>query len=893
MAKLTPIPFAEIAGAALNACESLLAAWLPGGKVQSGEYKVTNPLRSDSHVGSFSINIRSGKWGDFATTDAAGNDLISLYAYLNGMEQHNAAFEVAEMIGFRLPDGCRPENGKKLVRKSPIIDPATIKEAKPKQESPWHPVMPVPSGAEDAPLAHSHRGLPALKWAYKDANGQLLGYVYRFNSSDGGKETLPLTYCKHEKTGKYEWRWMQWTKPNRPIYGLDRLASKPDAYVLLVEGEKCADAPVDLIQGVSVSWPGGSKAIDNIDWSPLAGRKIYAWPDCDAQPEKLSNEEKEQGMDPASKPLLPENKQPGMLAMLKIRDKLIELDPNTEFHIIDIPAPGEKPSGWDIYDAIHDDGMNAAALTAFISNVRQLATEPQGYLSQDLLFKEASEFVISSNKTGIAALQRHLRIGYIRATKLLEEMEKAGILSPQDSNGVREILNGSLIIADPKSLTTATPADAEKTKTPKPEWVDFLLKKNGDLTACLANIVDIIENDERWKGILAFDEFAQRVLKLKPPPFWNNRGEAGEWDAQDDARLAMWITKIWRFNVSTALVAEAVEVAARNNPVNPPKEWLESLKWDGKKRLLGWMHEYMGVEDNEYTQRVGCWFFMGMVKRVFEPGCKFDYCLVMEGPQGRKKSTALAVIGGDWYGDTDLDLGNKDSMSALRGKMLYEFSEMGSVAKAEATKQKSFLSRQIDEYRPVYGRREIRVPRQLVFAGTTNEWEWNKDPTGGRRFWPIEVNTQIDIDGLKEIRDQLFAEAVERVRAGQRYWPTPDEQERLFDKEQLKRTIHESLIDGVEEWVEARSALVNNPEFTLYMVATDCLGMDASKISRDIQTRIGNALRQLGCKRVEKRNSEHRFWYKPPERKQVTSTTGAEASLPPQSPGDFDDDIPF
>lgn len=821
MAKLTPIPFAEIASAALNVCESLLNAWLPGGKVQSGEYKVTNPLRADSRVGSFSINIRSGAWGDFATNDA-GKDLISLYAYLNGMEQHNAAFEVADQIGFRLPEGCRPETGQKLVRKAPIIDPATIKQSKPKEESPWHPVMPVPAGAEEAPLAHRHRGLPALKWEYKDANGQLLGYVYRFNSSDGGKEALPLTYCKNQKTGKHEWRWMQWPEPNRPIYGLDRLAAKPDAYVLLVEGEKCADAPLGLIQGVPVSWPGGSKAIDKVDWLPLAGRKIYAWPDCDAQREKLTSEEKEQGVDPASKPLLPEEKQPGMLAMLKIRDKLLELDPATEFHIIDIPAPGEKPGGWDVYDAIHDDGMNAAALTAFITKTRPALT---------------------------------------------------------------------LVADNSKEQTTATPADAEKDETPK--WVSYLLRRNGDLTPCLANVVDIIENDSRWKGILAFDEFAQRVIKLKAPPFWNNRGEAGEWDAQDDARLAMWITKIWRFNVSTALVAEAVEVAARNNPINPPRDWLQSLKWDGKKRLLGWMHEYMGVADNEYTQRVGCWFFMGMVKRVFEPGCKFDYCLVIEGPQGRKKSTALAVIGGDWYGDTDLDLHNKDSMSALRGKMLYEFSEMGSVAKAEATKQKSFLSRQVDEYRPVYGRREIRVPRQLVFAGTTNEWEWNKDPTGGRRFWPIEVTTQIDIDGLREVRDQLFAEAVERVNAGQRYWPTQDEQERLFDKEQLKRTITESFVDGIEDWVHQRSILLKDQEFTLYMVATECLGMDASKISRDIQTRIGNALRQLDCKRVEKRNSEHRFWYKPPERKLATSTTGADASQPQQNPGEFDDDIPW
>ncbi|HAJ71369.1 MAG TPA: conjugal transfer protein TraC, partial [Methylophilaceae bacterium] len=335
---------------------------------------------------------------------------------------------------------------------------------------------------------------------------------------------------------------------------------------------------------------------------------------------------------------------------------------------------------------------------------------------------------------------------------------------------------------------------------------------------------------------------------------------------------------------SAAMVAEAVEVMARTNIINPPKDWLNSLEWDGEKRVDKWMLDYMGVPLTEYTKRVSRWFFMGMVKRVFEPGCKFDYCLVLEGPQGRKKSSALAAIGGEWYGDTDLDLHNKDSMSALRGKMLYEFSELGSVAKAEATKQKSFLSRQVDEYRPVYGRREIRAPRQLIFTGTTNEWEWNKDPTGGRRFWPVPVNEEIDVDGLKSMRDQLFAEAVAMVKQGLRYWPTAKEQAEFFDKEQLARSIQESYVDALFDSVNNQIG-----EFSLHFAVTEWLKIDAAKITRDIQTRVGNALRQLGCTRHEKRTDTlSRFWYKPPERKLATSTSGGF-----DENGDDDDTIPF
>jgi len=286
---LTPIPYTEIASAALASAETLVSRWLPGGTKKGAEYFVCNPLRADNKANSFAVNVHNGKWGDFATNDA-GNDLISLYAYLEGVEQWQAAIDIADQIAFNLPEGCRPKTKQTKPRAKPVVDPESIKQSKTVEESPWQPVMPVPADAIEAPLAHTVRGLPAMKWQYKDAQGQCLGYVYRFNTSDGGKETLPLTYCLNTKIGKHDWRWMQWTAPNRPIYGLDRLAAKPDAWVLLVEGEKCADAPVDLLpNAVVVSWSGGSKAIDKTDWTPLAGRNIYAWADCDAQSLNLSS----------------------------------------------------------------------------------------------------------------------------------------------------------------------------------------------------------------------------------------------------------------------------------------------------------------------------------------------------------------------------------------------------------------------------------------------------------------------------------------------------------------------------------------------------------------------------------------------------------------------------
>ena len=829
--KLAPMPYKAIADAALSSCETLLNRWLSGGKRQGHEYKSTNPNRADSNVGSFSININTGAWGDFATNDA-GNDLISLYAYLQGLEQWEAAIEVADQVGYKIPDECIPDKRASEPRAKPVIDPATVKKSAPVESNYWHPITPVPPGTIDAPLAHPHRGLPVMKWEYKDANGQTLGWVYRFNKSDGSKETLPLTYCQHEVSKKYEWRWMQWTAPNRPIYGLDRLAAKPKAYVLLVEGEKCADAPLDLIEGVPCSWSGGSKAVDKTDWQPMAGRKIYAWPDCDAQREKLTKEEVAAGVDPNSKPLLPESEQPGMKAMLRIRDILLALDPTTEFHIVDIPKPLEKPAGWDCFDAI-DEGMNAAALIQFIMKIRP------------------SLSLVESNVVDI----------------------KKSAKSKKNSSSAGAENDGK--------------ADDEDNR---PKWQRYLLRTDrGEIVSCLANVVDILQNDERWQDVIAWDEFSYSVVKLKPPPFWNNVGKAGEWDEQDDSRTAMWLTKLYRFSPSTKLVMEAVETLSRDNTINPPKDWLKSLKWDGNKRVDKWLLDYMGVAFTPYSARVARWFFMGMVKRVFEPGCKFDYCLVLEGDQGLKKSTAMDIIGGEFYGDTDLDLHNKDSMAALRGKMLYEFAEMDSVTKSESSKQKSFLSRRVDEYRPVYGRRNIKAPRSNVFAGTINGWGWQKDPTGGRRFWPVLVTQQIDAAGLREVREQLFAEAVSLVEQGLRYWPEPDEQKKLFDPEQLERSTHDSMLDALHEHVSQQLEA-----FTPFYALTEWLKMPIRDHSRDIQTRLGIALAKLGCTRKEKRNDpDSRLWYLPPEanKKSLNNlpSTGAKST----NGGNDDDPIPF
>jgi predicted P-loop ATPase len=766
------IDFQLIAATALSSARHLLADWVPGGEWSGDEYKPRNPTRDDKRPGSFVINAKTGKWIDNATGDAGG-DLVSLYAYVHFVDQVEAAKRVAGLVGIAIDeDGVTKPPAKRAKPEMRVVPPDdSIAEHR---KSPWVPIMPVPDDAPVPPDAHYVRGKPDVVYTYRAADGRVNGYVYRFTTSDGGKETLPVTFCKNRDDGKTEWRWVGFGD-NRPLYRLEGL-TESDIPVLLVEGEKCADSGAAVLDGVFqlITWQGGTKAVGRNDFSQLAvpGLKIYAWADCDAQRRKLTKEERDSGVDPDSVPLLPESDQPGMRAMREIHKILLELNPEVDFRFVDIPKPGDKPGGWDIADAIAE-GMDRDALVKFIKNVRK---QPS---------KTKERGTVNRNDNGL------------------------------------------------------------------------LLNKDYKIVPCLANIYDILRSDKRWNGVLGFNEFAYTINKLKPPPF--DYGIAGEWEANDDVQASMWLTREYGFAPTPAQVGEAVEALARANGFHPVRNYLRALKWDGVSRVDEWIFDYIGAAKNPYTMRVARWFLMGMVARVMDPGVKFDCCLVLEGTQGRRKSAMLRVLAGEWFGDTDLDLNNKDSMGSIRGKWLYEFAELDSIARAEATRQKSFLSRQVDEYRPPYGRRDIRSPRQLVFGGSTNvNWGWNKDETGGRRFWPIECSYDIDCDGLAAVRDQLFAEAFELYSKGKRFWPTSEEQKTIFDPEQLKRHQPDSYVEILAGFVQQQISPFKMTD------AVDYMKIDAARLTRDIQTRVGKSLIILGCTKIEKKTNLVRFWYQPP-----------------------------
>lgn len=256
---MSKINFQAVAAAALNDIEALLQKWLPTGRRDGSEWVALNPVRDDSKPGSFKINMGTGFWSDFATGDSGG-DLISLYAYLHRCSQLDAAKAIAALIGIAPGSSNWPAAGEK-------------------QKQDWEPITPVPHKAPAPPDKHYRHGKPSKRWAYRNADGELLFWVYRFDKKDGSKEILPATFC--ENSGRRQWRWKALLPP-RPLYNLDQLAARPDAPVIVTEGEKDADAAAQLFPAhVATTSPNGSRSAAKADWSPLHGRVVIVWPDHD------------------------------------------------------------------------------------------------------------------------------------------------------------------------------------------------------------------------------------------------------------------------------------------------------------------------------------------------------------------------------------------------------------------------------------------------------------------------------------------------------------------------------------------------------------------------------------------------------------------------------------
>lgn len=390
-------------------------------------------------------------------------------------------------------------------------------------------------------------------------------------------------------------------------------------------------------------------------------------------------------------------------------------------------------------------------------------------------------------------------------------------------------------------------------------WLDKCVLsggKNPEPLPIVKNALIALRNDPAVRDALGYDEMLCVLTLLHEIgiPIGGKLAEPRALTDKDVIDIQEWMQEAGLKRIPRETVRDAIKSHAHAHPYHPVRDYLELLQWDVENRVNVWLTTKLGAELNAYTQRIGQMFLISMVARIFEPGCKADHMLVLEGPQGQLKSTACAALAGDYFSDSLPEItSGKDVSQHLRGKWLIEVAEMHALNRADLSLLKSFLSRTTERYRPSYGRLEVIEPRKCVFIGTTNKGAYLRDETGGRRFWPVKCGG-IDINSLMDDRDQLFAEAVVLYRRGAPWWPDKD-----FEREHIMPE-QEARYEG-DAWEELiRIYLKDMSRVTIAQIATakDCLGFETSQLGTVDQRRIAAILTKQGWE--QRRDMQGRWW---------------------------------
>jgi hypothetical protein len=438
--------------------------------------------------------------------------------------------------------------------------------------------------------------------------------------------------------------------------------------------------------------------------------------------------------------------------------------------------------------------------------------------------------------------------------------------------------------SEPKPKPKPEPQDAEDTEAdednePKPkqnrDWYSLCqVSTKGTPLVNLANILLALRLDPAWDGVLRYDEMARVIMLMKPIPKipaekTSQKFTPRPWQDNDVTTAQEWFQLAGLRNASRENIYHALDARARENAYHPVREYLDSLTWDKTPRLVSWLSKYIGTEDTAYTQAIGKMFLISAVARIYDPGCKCDYMLILEGDQGACKSTACKILGGDWFSDSIPDnVASKDASQHIRGKWMVEFGEMHAMGKSETTALKAFLTRPVEIYRPSYGRADVYEPRQCVFIGTTNRDDYLTDETGARRFWPVRVG-EINIDALIKDRDQLFAEAVQLYRNGEPWYPSREFEAEHIKPQQEARYDTDIWDETIMRWLNSQTAttLSNGMETvraTPMDIARLALSLDIGRVGRAETNRIRKILTSHGWHKDGPRGGDgERYWYPP------------------------------
>lgn len=382
--------------------------------------------------------------------------------------------------------------------------------------------------------------------------------------------------------------------------------------------------------------------------------------------------------------------------------------------------------------------------------------------------------------------------------------------------------------------------------------------ENGKIINNDANVKKLVEH--MWSHNLRYNVRSLTVEWGEAPPW---RDTAGPLQDQDGWAAAAWAYDVVETTLgSAAQFSRALDALAYTNDFDPFKTWLDELKWDEEPRLDSWLTQSVQAEADDYTKYVGAKWLLQAVKRTYEPGCQADYVLVLSGKQGVGKSSAFRILGGPYFSDCigPLEATNPTTVQNLEKYVIVELSELTAYKKSEVTAFKYFMTSTSASVRPAYARFTREFKRRGVFGGSTNEDQFLRDPTGDRRYWVVRSGL-LDRAWLEGSRDQLWAEAVHRYKAGELTYPS--EAESRMIREHTQEHVETDwgmddldffgqpysgvgvVLEGADQVVDGKFVWVSLKQ--IY----EKLGLDIK--DRGTQNRVSDAITRRGWKKASKK----------------------------------------
>lgn len=376
-------------------------------------------------------------------------------------------------------------------------------------------------------------------------------------------------------------------------------------------------------------------------------------------------------------------------------------------------------------------------------------------------------------------------------------------------------------------------------------WMRDLDGKGHEYKNTMKNCFLFLKNDKNLKDAFAFNLFSYKLELVKNLPWEKKRHNSyRQVDDLEVGHICLYLAQTYNVEFPVPKIWEALAIVAGEKSYHPIRNHLDELQWDGIPRLDTWLVRYCGTVDTKYTRAVGRKTLIGAVARIYQPGCKFDFVLVLEGKQGAGKSTVCRILGGQYFGDAPIDIHNpKDSIQYVHSHWIIEFAEMVSVRKADVNKLKQFIVAQEDEARPAYARTAKRFARQSIFIGTINPDHigYLVDDTGNRRFWPVLCGT-CDTAALRRDRDQILAEAKHYYEKGEILY-LEDEVAMIAEHETRERLVKDPWTVIIFDWLAAHPEVA---EVSTEMIYSQVIGGSYMQMNTGHARRIAVALRQAG-----------------------------------------------